>query len=66
MTTWEYLIVSLPKFHEARAEQGESASVTMLNVEGSRGWEAVGLTAMGDGNFAVLLKRPHQARSNEP
>jgi hypothetical protein len=22
MTTWEYLIVSLPKFHEVRAEQG--------------------------------------------
>ena len=57
-TTWEYLIVSLPKFHEARAEQGESASVSMLNVQGSRGWEAVGMTPMGDGSFAVLLKRP--------
>ncbi len=66
MTTWEYLIISLPKFHEARSEQGESPSVSMLNVEGSRGWEAVGLTAMGDGNFAVLMKRPLQARRNEP
>jgi hypothetical protein len=58
MTTWEYLIVSLPRFHEARAEKGESPSVTMLNLEGARGWEAVGMTAMSDGNFAVLLKRP--------
>ena len=58
MTTWEYLIVSLPEFETAKAAPGGSASVTMLNREGGDGWEAVGMTALGDGSFAVLLKRP--------
>jgi len=30
----------------------------MLNREGGDGWEAVGMNALGDGSFAVLLKRP--------
>ncbi len=58
MTTWEYLIISLPEFEPAKAAQGESASVTRLNREGAEGWEAVGMTALVDGSFAVLLKRP--------
>ena len=41
----------------ARAAQGESAAVATLNAEGAKGWEAVGMTALGDGTFAVLLKR---------
>jgi hypothetical protein len=58
MTSWEYLIISLPEFEPAKAAQGESASVAMLNREGVDGWEAVGMNALGDGSFAVLLKRP--------
>ena len=58
MTTWEYLIISLPEFETAKEAPGSSASVTMLNREGADGWEAVGMTALGDGSFAVLLKRP--------
>jgi hypothetical protein len=57
MSTWEYLLVSLPTFEPAKAAQGDSAAVAMLNREGAKGWEAVGMTALGDGNFAVLLKR---------
>ena len=58
MTRWEYLIISLPEFEPAKAAQGESASVTTLNREGVDGWEALGMTALADGSFAVLLKRP--------
>jgi hypothetical protein len=36
---------------------GGSASVTRLNREGADGWEAIGMTALADGHFAVLLKR---------
>jgi hypothetical protein len=61
VTRWEYLIISLPEFEPARAAQGESASVTTLNREGVDGWEAVGMTALADGSFAVLLKRPWRA-----
>ena len=57
MTTWEYLIVSLPTFEAAKSAPGGSASVAMLNREGADGWEAVGMTALGDGSFAVLMKR---------
>ena len=69
MDAWEYLIVSLPEFEPARAAQGSSAAVKMLNREGEKGWEAVGMTALGDGSFAVLLKRltpPKRLRANEP
>jgi hypothetical protein len=58
VTRWEYLIISLPEFEPAKAAQGESASVTTLNREGVDGWEALGMTALADGSFAVLLKRP--------
>ena len=69
MDTWEYLIVSLPHFEGAKPAQGESPAVKMLNREGDKGWEAVGMTALGDGTFAVLLKRltpPKPLRMNEP
>ena len=58
MSSWEYLIVSLPEFEPARAAQGESSAVMLLNHEGGNGWEAVGITPLRDGSFAVLLKRP--------
>jgi hypothetical protein len=58
VSAWEYLIVSLPAFEPARATQGESSAVMLLNREGGNGWEAVGMTALRDGSFAVLLKRP--------
>jgi hypothetical protein len=60
MTTWEYLIVSLPAFEPPRITRGESAAVAMLNEEGSHGWEAVGLTTLDTGACAVLMKRPVQ------
>jgi hypothetical protein len=58
MTAWEYLIVSLPAFDAAKASQGASRSVDLLNGEGANGWEAVALNALSDGRHAVLLKRP--------
>ena len=58
MTNWEYLIVALPEFKPPSNTPGVSGSVAMLNREGTEGWEAVGMTALGDGTVAVLLKRP--------
>ena len=58
MTTWEYLIVSLPAFGAAKTTQGGSAAVEMLNREGAVGWEAVGVAVLPDGTVAVVLKRP--------
>jgi hypothetical protein len=55
---WEYLIVALPRFEAPTATPAASASVMALNREGEDGWEAVGMTALADGNVAVLLKRP--------
>jgi hypothetical protein len=43
VTTWEYLIVSLPAFQTAKARQGQSAAVDVLDREGADGWEAVGM-----------------------
>jgi hypothetical protein len=63
MTRWEYLIVSLPGFEPAKAVQGASASVSRLNREGADGWEALGMTALPEGHFAVLLKRPLDDRA---
>jgi hypothetical protein len=57
MTRWEYLIVALPEFKTASTFQGQSASVVMLNREGEAGWEAVGMTALGAGDVAILMKR---------
>ena len=58
VTPWEYLIVALPEFEPPTTAPGASASVRMLNEEGAAGWEAVGMTALGSGSVAVLLKRP--------
>ena len=58
MTSWEYLIVSLPPFEAARSTQGHSPAVAMLDREGRAGWEAVSLSTLQDGSVAVLLKRP--------
>lgn len=58
MTTWQYLIVSLPAFGTAKSDQGGSASVDLLNREGAAGWEAVDTMVLADGAVAVLLKRP--------
>jgi hypothetical protein len=58
MTKWEYLILALPEFGVATTSQGESRSVSMLNREGTEGWEAVGMTSLEGGQVAVLLKRP--------
>ncbi|MDQ1517456.1 MAG: hypothetical protein QOE80_3286 [Actinomycetota bacterium] len=58
MVAWEYLIVALPAFVTPTRAPGASASVAALNGEGSKGWEAVGMTALPDGTVAVLLKRP--------
>ena len=57
MSRWEYLIVALPEFKQAASMPGQSASVVMLNREGEAGWEAVGMTALGSGEVAVLMKR---------
>jgi hypothetical protein len=63
---WEYLIVALPDFKPATTTQGQSGSVTMLNKEGAGGWEAVGMTALGDGRVAVLMKRHGEADPAAP
>ena len=57
MRTWEYLIVALPPFDAPSTQQGVSASVEALNYEGRHGWESVGMTTLGNGTVAVLLKR---------
>ena len=41
----------------AAAARGASDAVNVLNREGADGWEAVGLTPLSDGSFAVLMKR---------
>jgi hypothetical protein len=70
MTGFEYLIVSLPTFEPARATQGHSASVGLLNREGAAGWEAVGMSTLADSSVAVLLKRrstdEHESRRGRP
>ena len=58
VTTWEYLIVALPRFEPPTHAPGASAAVHSLNEEGERGWEAVGMTTLADGSLAVLFKRP--------
>ena len=58
VTTWEYLIVSLPHFEQPTHAPGASPAIHALNKEGERGWEAVGMTTLANGSIAVLLKRP--------
>jgi hypothetical protein len=57
MLAWEYLIVALPQLQPPTAMPAESAAVVALNREGSRGWEAIGMTTLTDGSVAVLMKR---------
>lgn len=70
MTGWEYLIVSLPAFEAAKATQGHSAAVDVLNRDGAAGWEAIGMSTLADATVAVLLKRPtsdrHEAQRGRP
>ena len=70
MTGWEYLILSLPAFEAAKHAQGQSAAVDVLNHEGAAGWEAVGMSVLGDASVAVLLKRrtteDHDSRRGRP
>jgi hypothetical protein len=54
---WEYLIVSLPEFPPPTHAPGSSEAVHLLNDEGSRGWEAVNMSALSGGTIAVLFKR---------
>jgi hypothetical protein len=58
MTRWEYIIVALPAFREPTDAPGASAAVEVLNREGTKGWEAVGMTSLSGGAVAVLCKRP--------
>lgn len=64
MTTWEYLIVALPRFESPNAGREPSAAVQALNAEGRLGWEAVGMTVLADENVAVLLKRSVEAKGD--
>lgn len=57
MKTWEHLIIALPKFEEPTQARGASAAVRALDEVGAEGWEAVGMTALGDASVVVLLKR---------
>lgn len=58
MTAWQYMIIALPEFEEPTASRGLSDAVRTLNNDRARGWEAVGMTVLGDGRVAVLCKRP--------
>jgi hypothetical protein len=58
VSSWEYLIVALPELHSAALHKGESVAVAALNREGELGWEAFGVTPLGGGGLAILLKRP--------
>ncbi len=60
MTKWEYIIIALPAFRAPTNAPASSEAVEVLNREGAMGWEAVGMTALGDGAVAVLCKRPAQ------
>ena len=58
MTTWEYLILSLPRFEDPTSSSEPSAALSVLNEQGAHGWEAVGLMLLANGSVAALLKRP--------
>jgi hypothetical protein len=58
MTVWEYRVVSLPRFADPTTSAEPSAAVEVLNEQGARGWEAVGMTVLSNGSVAVLLKKP--------
>ena len=58
MIAWEYLIFALPAFVAPTSTRGASAAVQALDDLGNEGWEAVGMTVLGDETVTVLLKRP--------
>jgi hypothetical protein len=58
MTTWEYLIISLPPFGAPTRLPTTSPALEALDEVGRQGWEAVSMTVLGPGEVAVLLKRP--------
>jgi hypothetical protein len=49
MTTWEYLIVALPRFEAPTPLPEHSWAVRALNDEGALGWGAVAMSVLGDG-----------------
>ncbi|MGD0255299.1 MAG: hypothetical protein ABSB99_07085 [Acidimicrobiales bacterium] len=65
MTSWEYLIIALPRFELPTTQPEPSAAIQALNAEGELGWEAVGMTVLADGGVAVLLKRPLEADNDD-
>jgi len=58
MTTWEYLIISLPPFEAPTQLPSGSPALRALEEVGQEGWEAVGMTLLANESVAVLLKRP--------
>jgi hypothetical protein len=58
VTVWEYRVISLPRFEIPTSSTEPSAAVEVLNEQGARGWEAVGMTVLANGSVAVLLKKP--------
>jgi hypothetical protein len=58
MTTWEYMIISLPAFAAPTRLPTSSPASQALDEVGSQGWEAVAMTVLDAGAVAVLLKRP--------
>lgn len=60
MTTWEYLIISLPPFEVPTRLPSGSPAIQALDEVGEQGWEAVGMTLLANETVAVLLKRPKE------
>jgi hypothetical protein len=58
MTTWEYMILSLPPFAAPTRLPTSSPALQALDEVGAQGWEAVSMTVLASGEVAVLLKRP--------
>lgn len=58
MSQWEYRLLSIASFEAPTTTPEGSAAVNMLNDEGKREWEAVGLTSLDSGGCAILMKRP--------
>lgn len=58
MTTWEYMIISLPPFAAPTRLPTSSLASQALDEVGGQGWEAVSMTVIDAGTVVVLLKRP--------
>ena len=65
MTSWEYRILSLPRFADPTVSSEPSAAVAMLNEQGASGWEAVGMLLLENGSVAVLVKRPSTSQPRD-